>query len=239
LVQRHFLNGAAAVHAITPEESTDIQAVARPRRLITIPNGIDLDEFPISRSFKRPSSDSVVLGYLGRISPEKNLLRLAESLSLCNREGRRVCLKLAGPASPHLDRIIQQHGHCGVEWVGPKYGHEKTQYLNSIDLMVVPSLAEVISISAIEALAMGVPLLITRTSKISYLYDSRSFFMCEPTVLGISQGIESAIGRLDQWIERIERGRKLVEERLNWAVIVPQFIEEYRKIIIDASGPRP
>jgi glycosyltransferase involved in cell wall biosynthesis len=230
LFQKRHLRAASAIHVLTEEESTDLLTNARPSRVFCIPNGIDLNDFPNAEMPTLREGNVISLGYLGRISPEKNLDSLCKAFVTANVDGR-LRLKLAGPESDYGRRLIACYGSKGVEWVGPKFGLEKVEFICSTDLFVHPSKADVFSIAAMEVLALGTPLLITRTSNANYFYDRQAFFMCEPTVFGIERGLLYALERRSEWPEMVIRGRKLIEERLNWSVAAQDLLYEYARIL--------
>lgn len=235
LLQRRHLANAAAVHVLAEEEATDLFSVARPPHVFCIPNGLDLDDVPAN--VKPPSvvSGSITIGFLGRLSPEKNLQALCDAFLKARGDGV-TRLKLAGPESAYSRRLVSRYGERGVEWVGPKFGPEKFDFIRSVDLFVLPSLAEVFSIAAMEVLAVGTPLLITRTSKAAYFNDRLAFFMCEPTVFGLERGLRNAVARREDWTVRAANGRRLVEERLNWSAVADDLLQEYRSLLGRGSG---
>lgn len=230
LFQTRHLRAAAAIHVLTEEESTDLFACARPARVFCIPNGIDLDDFAeVKLSVIRDESE-ITLGYLGRLSPEKNLDALCEAFVTANVDGH-LRLKLAGPESDYGRNLHARYGSKGVTWVGPKYGVEKIDFLRTLDLFVLPSRAEGFSIAAAEVLALGTPLLITRTSKMSYFFDAHAFFMCESTAFGIERGLRGALNHRSEWPAMASRGRQLIEKRLNWSVVARDLLQQYEQIL--------
>lgn len=230
LLQRSHLEGAAGIHVLTEEEATEVFNWITPQHIFCIPNGIDLEDFPLLAPKTRDSKPTLTIGYLGRISSEKNLDSLCQAVGEI-RSTFDICLKIAGPESPYLAELLTKYGDCGVEWVGPMFGDDKRTFITNLDLFVHPTLCDVFSIAAMEVLAIGTPLLITRTAKSSYFYDRNAFFMCEPTVFGLAQGLKRVIGKRDEWTHFTERGRILVEEMLNWSISTRNLLEEYNYIL--------
>ncbi len=171
LIQRRHLEAAAGVHALTEEEATEALPWFRPRRMFCVPNGIDLEDFPATLPRVGDARTEVVLGYVGRLSPEKNIgalcravYSLAETPCASGSRGPRLGLRAAT-----ADDI------CGIRnrLDGPKYASEK---------IGVPPIHRHVrhafsvrgfSIAAIEVLAVGTPMLITRTSKMELLFRQR------------------------------------------------------------------
>ncbi|KJS28788.1 MAG: hypothetical protein VR64_22875 [Desulfatitalea sp. BRH_c12] len=229
LLQRGHLQCASGVHVIAEEEATDLFAVARPRKVFCIPNGIDLEDYSGLDRRIRGTSDDINIGYLGRLSAEKNLEALCMAFAKVNVNGN-LRLKLAGPLTKYGHGLSKRFSSYGVELVGPVYGHDKDHFISQLDLFVIPSLAEVFSIAAAESLALGTPLLITRTSKVSHYFNQNAFFMCEPTVFGLERGLRQAIDRRVEWAIIVINGRHLVENRLNWEAVARDMLREYARI---------
>jgi glycosyltransferase involved in cell wall biosynthesis len=227
-LQKQHLERAALIHALTEEESTDALAHFQPKAMTVIPNGVDLKDFP-SILVRERSSQHLKIGYLGRISQEKNLDALCEAFSKVNSDNK-MRLLLAGPDSTYGDRIKNRWSQHGVVLVGPKFGAEKFNFLDSIDLFVHPSKADVFSISAMEALARNVPLVLSRTSDASHFVETGAFIMCEPTAFGIEKALRKALSRQADWSDIAARGRCLIEKRLNWNAAAMDLISNYRTV---------
>lgn len=230
LLQQRHLETAAGIHILAEEEATDVFSLLKPSHLFCIPNGIDLEDYPSNEIPAFFHKKELLIGYLGRISPEKNIDALCKAISMIRNEVN-IHLKIAGPNSQYLNEILSTYCKDVVEWVGPQFGREKSDFIRSIDLFVHPSKTDVFSISAMEVLALGTPLLITRTSKSTYFFDRRAFFMCEPTAYGIERGLRIAIEKQSDWHEIAINGRKLIEERLNWSLAGKDLLQEYAYIL--------
>lgn len=229
LLQKRHLEGAALIQALTEEESTEALAEFRPTAMRVIPNGVDLDDFPPPPA-RDEASSALRIGYIGRISHEKNLD------ALCSAFGKVAAdhparLLLAGPASDEGDTIARRYAASGVELVGPQFGHDKLAFLDSIDLFVHPSKTDVFSIGAMEALARGVPMVISRTSDTSHFAETGAFIMCEPTAFGIERALRKALDHQDDWPAMARRGRQLIEARLNWDAAARDMVAAYQDIL--------
>jgi glycosyltransferase involved in cell wall biosynthesis len=236
LAQRRHLQRAAALHVLTEEESTEALRRVQSPTIFCIPNGIDPDDYP-TREPRRgagSSSSDLTIGYLGRLSPEKNLEALCAAVGALAAT-RDLRLKLAGPMTEYGWRLRSQAPEGRVELIGPVYGAAKTAFMESVDLLVIPSLSEGFSVAAVEALATRTPLLITRTSKMGHFFDRNAFFMCEPTDFGIQCGLQRALAARNTWDAVTRNGRRLVEECLNWRVIAQQMLERYETIVRQAK----
>jgi len=231
VLQKRHLERAALLHALTEEESSDIVNLTKHCRVVVIPNGIDLEDFPspIPR-IPAMSPQPIRIGYIGRLSREKNLTALCEAFSALEDISEDLELLLAGPPSPEGETITKAWAGARIKFVGPRFGTEKISFLGQIDLVVLPSLSEGFPISAAETLALGLPMVITRSSNLTYFSKSDSFILCESTAFGLERGLRKALARRAEWPEMATRGRHLIESKLNWAAVTTEMLDVYRSI---------
>ena len=138
-------------------------------------NGVDLDKFnpekydDNSKKDKRKEigipENATVVGIIGRLVKEKGFLELFEAMQQVMSQNEKVWLIIIGPEDPiKSDRI------CGDTFV--KYGiAERTRWLGKredvpqllacFDIYTLPSWREGFPRSAIEAAAMGLPIVAT------------------------------------------------------------------------------
>jgi glycosyltransferase involved in cell wall biosynthesis len=229
IIQKKHVEKASAVHVITLEESTEILKILKPKKIILAHNGIDLEDFPVNENeINTKINQRLKIGYLGRLSKEKNLENVVKAMNELLDNGIEIDFYVAGPKSNYLKEVLSLNS--SVKWVGPLYKLEKIDFIKSLDLFIHPSKADVFSITAIEVLALGTPLLITRTAKASYFYNSNSFFMCEPSIFGVKKGILEAVKQRENWKSMSKRGIELVKTTLNWDVICEKLIQDYKQI---------
>ena len=230
IVQRQHLQKAAAIHALTEEEATDILGQVRPKRLVVLPNGVDLDDFPTYKTKSREPGSPVRFGYLGRVAREKNVPALCRAFVNLGLEDK-IELLIAGNLEvddKSTRNIVPHQGN--IRFVGAKYGEAKRNFLESIDFLVIPSLSEGFPVVAAEALACGTPIVATRNANLSYFTNSGSIILCEATVFGIERGLREALARRADWATMAAQSRLLVEQRLNWATLCSRLTDIYKNV---------
>lgn len=130
-----------------------------------IRNGIFLDKYKFSsekrleyRKKLNISSNSLVLGNVGRLSFEKNQMFLIELLSLFQHENVVLVLVGEGQDKEKLYQLAKKRGvDKKVIFVGNVSNVE--DYLQAMDIFLFPSLFEGLGIAAIEAQASGLPVI--------------------------------------------------------------------------------
>jgi 1,2-diacylglycerol 3-alpha-glucosyltransferase len=135
--------------------------------ITVIPNGIDLSPFEdpplrIKRAAVGLPEDAVVLMYVGRLNPEKNLPFLLRAFFGVAAAVPRPVLALVGDGS-ETDNLRDQAERSGfgdrVKFLGQVAYADVPNYLALADIFVSASDTEVHPLSLIEALAAGLPAL--------------------------------------------------------------------------------
>jgi glycosyltransferase involved in cell wall biosynthesis len=129
-----------------------------PRRICTIWNGIDVRRF----AFVGPEPAGPVV-MVGRLSPEKDVETLIRATALAVREYPAFRLEVAGdgPCGPGLRRLADDLGvSAQVRFLGEV--RDVPALLARASLFVLPSLTEGISLTLLEAMARGLPVVTTR-----------------------------------------------------------------------------
>jgi glycosyltransferase involved in cell wall biosynthesis len=153
-----------------------------------VPNGVDLTAFrkPIiaaNRSDFGFSEQEVILIYVGRLGPEKNLpflIRCFAGVVQAFKEAR-LFLVGDGPERKTLQEMVEQLGIAPfVRFTGMVPYPKVCQYLKMADFFVTASVTEVHPLSVIEAMAAGLPVLGIHSPGISdSVQDGESGFLVE------------------------------------------------------------
>ncbi len=131
-------------------------------------NGVRIDVAPQPEMRARVraefgfSADEFVVGSVGRLDEIKNYPMLVESLALAHGEvaGVRGLIVGSGPDSGRIAKAIEKAGASNVVKMA---GHREDArlILRSLDLFVLSSLSEGTSMALLEAMALGVPAVVT------------------------------------------------------------------------------
>ena len=231
---RHALARADAVTATGLHlalETTRYTPRAKP--VTVVPYGVDLARFKASP--RRPG-DRVVIGTTARLSSEKGLSYLIDAFArLRGRYGERVCLRIAGEG-PERGALEQQIARLGLEGAVELSGwleHEAVPaFLQQLDIFALPSTWEGFGVSAVEASAVGLPVVASNIHGIpDAVIDGR-------TGLLVPSGDPGALAdRLARLIDSPElrtklgaAGREFVARNYDWASNVAQMQRLYERL---------
>jgi glycosyltransferase involved in cell wall biosynthesis len=191
---RALYRGADAFACISRDIERETLACGVPReRVWYLPNAIDMTHFrpaePGERERLRRERnlplDGVVCLFVGRLSREKGVMELLEAW----RQLRpHALLVVAGPdmtghawdAGGPGRAFVEQHGlGASVRFVGPLT--DAAPMIKAADLVVQPSHFEALGLSAIEALACGVPLVASAVGGLlDFVVDGENGRLCPP-----------------------------------------------------------
>jgi len=130
-------------------------------QVAVIPNGVDTDVISPGPSNLRAELEArVVVLYLGRLDPEKRVPELVESfLSLGLPNDHVLCIAGDGSQRHRLRRLAAQHR--SVRLLGLVSADRALALLRGCDIFVLPSTAEGLALSLLEAMAAGCAIVAT------------------------------------------------------------------------------
>jgi glycosyltransferase involved in cell wall biosynthesis len=240
-----YLNMATEVHIVTREEGTGLQKYGYTGPSFVAYNGIDLGEIPNQRRgdyfTEKPYCDKAILIWVGVLRDDKNLRSLIQAAAMLPIELRKqfVCV-LVGPDyrgnAKQYSGLAKELGCAdNFDHIGPLYGQEKYDAIESADVYVMPSLSEGFSMSLLDAMACAKPSLLTSGCSMNYFYNFDFFVRCEPYAQDIARGIEKIFQRQNDWHIMGSKARKLVENELQWYNITKGIINDYKRIVKEQS----
>jgi glycosyltransferase involved in cell wall biosynthesis len=234
----------------TSELERDLAATLglRPPSLV-VPNGVDLREFAdlpdrgfLRQRFSQIGERRIVL-FLSRIHPKKGLDLLVEAFARAGTAGR--VLVITGPDCDGYEAEIRRLVRArnvdeSVIFTGPLYGRDRIAALRDADLFALPSHQENFGIAVVEALAAGVPVLIS--DQVNIYREIQ-----EENVGGVVRmDVDELARALDCWLSddamrsaAATRARPLARNRYDWSKIAGRWITEYERLVGPSKSEQP
>ena len=124
--------------------------------VVVIPNGVDTEKYaPGAADFKDTIEASMLVGYLGRVDPEKNVDVLVRAFQEVDAPEDVKLLVIGGGSEKR--RLERRYRGARIVFTGPILDEAKRiAMLQAMDVFVLPSLVEGLSLSLLEAMACGV-----------------------------------------------------------------------------------
>ncbi len=243
LLERRNLNAARAVHFTTIDEQRQMIPIRLGPPAFVVPNSLDLNAFaslPPYGSFRARHPEMAgkrLILFLGRMHRIKGLDRLAEAFGSAREKIQDAHLVIAGYDLEGYGRVVKgrlrEQGILErVTFTGPLVGEEKLAAFRDCDLFVLPSYQENFGMAALEAMACGLPVVVSNGV---YLYPEIQRAGAGLVVDGDPAGLAEAIGVLlrDATLRARmgEAGRRLVRERFSAEHVAGQMRSVYRNIL--------
>ncbi len=180
--------------------------------------------------------------FLGRLHPKKGLMMLVRAWARSASSFDDAHLVLAGPdfegTRATLGGLVDELGiRHQVTFTGMLAGPMKWSALAMASVFALPSFSEGFSVAVLEALGMGLPVIVTRACNIPEVAESRCGWVVESEQSAVEVAIEESL-RLAAHDRKMmgERGMALVAGRFTWPVVGKQMAEVYRWVL---GGPEP
>lgn len=232
LIERANLEGAAAIHFTCEEERLAASGLIGTVPCIVTPLGVDV---PSARRAE-PSGPEKQILFLSRLHSKKGLERLVEALEKLHRERDDFVLVIAGRGKDayerQLRRLVADAGLAArTRWCGFVEGAEKEQLLQRAAMFVLPSYQENFGIAVAEAMAYGIPVVISDRVNIQALVtENRAGIV----VGSDGESLISAIRRLlDDPALRVQCGANAASaavRHFSWDAIAQDLIGLYRRL---------
>jgi sugar transferase (PEP-CTERM/EpsH1 system associated) len=222
----------------------------KPRRLTQIYNGVDGSMFKPScygRESIGPAGfcdrNSFVVGTVGRMQAVKDQLTLIRAF-LRAIEGQRALrerLRLVvigdGPLRGQSRELLDAKGVGAIAWL-PGERTDIPRLLRGFDLFVLPSIAEGISNTILEAMASGLPVIATNVGGNSELVvDSETGMLVPPSdPPNMAHAIRSYLSDPAKLARHGKAGRKRVEEKFSMDKMVEGYLSVYDEVLARRAG---
>ncbi len=171
------LRAAATVLHLTAKEKSDLEAVTH-SHLATraLPNGVQVPSMPADEQSQGPAEQPEVL-CLARIHSIKRPLTFVRAGLALAAQQPKARFTLVGPDEGEGDSVAAALGAAGhpaaIQWQGPVAPHRTVDRLRRASVFALPSASELFSMSTLEAMAVGLPVVITETSGLASLVRER------------------------------------------------------------------
>jgi len=231
ILDHRNLRHATAVHFTTDVErdesawqgiSWDDRAFVVPPPWLTDPR----DDVRESRAQR-----STVL-FLSRLHPVKNIELLLDAWPLIQERASGAQLFVAGDGDAAYVRELRVRAEPldgSVRFLGYIEGEAKRKLLADADLFVLPSLHENFGIAVLEAVASGLPVVVTPEVQLSHFVEKHSLgLVSQRSREALASTIVSALGDDELNARCRDQGAALVSQHFSLQTVGEQLLEMYR-----------
>jgi glycosyltransferase involved in cell wall biosynthesis len=236
LVETRTLRQAACLRALTVNEVDDYRRLGLSNPIAIVPNGIGLPAGVNANLFWQTYPQLVgkrVVLFLGRLHQKKGLHLLVQAWAKLKRQADDAHLVIAGPDSDNMRVSLEQLTtelklRSSITFAGMLIGERKWSALAAAKLFVLPSYSEGFSMAVLEALAMGIPVVVTVPCHVPEVTDHDCGWVIPSALTGLEGALEEFLQLSPAEASRMgERGRGLARQRFHWSVVGKQMAEVY------------
>jgi glycosyltransferase involved in cell wall biosynthesis len=238
LAQRRALEAARCLHATADSEFLDIRRAGLRAPVAVIPNGIDIPEFEPEA---RPDGRRRLL-FLARLHPVKGLDLLLRAWQRLEPRFPDWDLAVAGPGEAGypeaMKRLAAELRLRRVEFTGPVYGADKSRLFGASDLYVLPSHSENFGLTVAEALAHGVPAVVSHNAPWPGLRERGCGWWFELGEDSLAESLAEALGRDPAVLREMgARGRAWMAAEFCWESVAERMLGTYRWLTGGGAAP--
>ncbi|MDB5334713.1 MAG: glycosyl transferase group 1 [Planctomycetaceae bacterium] len=224
----HLVNRIVAVSDDAAQLCIKTDGVAA-RKVTRIWNGIDIDDF----NFAGPVSAPVAIS-VARLSAEKDFPTLLRALSIAIQDIPDLVLKLVGdgPERSRLELLARELNLAHhIEFLGER--SDVPALLTQSGFFVTATLTEGISLTLLEAMAVGLPVLATSVGGNSEIVQVPQTGRLVPPgdPAGLAAAMVDMCRQMQSWHQMGRAGRERVEEHFEVRRMVSDYERLYRDLL--------
>jgi glycosyltransferase involved in cell wall biosynthesis len=207
------------------------------RNYASIPVPLDLDAFRYSqtvRDFIRKEfgvdEKTKIIGYVGRFAPEKNLLSLLSAFGGAIRKHPEIRFVLVGTGPMEAEiknqvikmKLTEKVIFCGVR-------QDVNKILSGIDIFVLPSFVEGMSLAMLEAMATGCPIICSNIStNAEIISHKKEGFLVDPHNIDEIEGAILNLLEDDSLRDYLKYNAVLKANQFDINSIFPKILDLYQ-----------
>lgn len=243
LFVKRMLRNASAIHYTAQPEMELAESNLGLSRGVVIPLGVEDSLLRQAEPFSATPNAPYLLS-LSRIHPKKNFEAFLEAFAAFGKDEseRRWRYVVAGDGEEAYVRklrdLVQRHSlEDRVEFAGWQAGEKKASLLRGSSLFVLPSFQENFGLAVAEALACGVPVLVTPAVNLaSGIRENQAGWIANPSASELEAGLRDALSDETEMTRRGAAGRAWVEREMTWPIVAERLVELYEGIVRRGIG---
>ncbi|NCR42038.1 MAG: glycosyltransferase [Microcystis aeruginosa W13-11] len=239
-LEKPNLAAAAAIHFTSQQECQTAERFNIKTKDIVIPLGVDFfnsQALPVT-GFDLPENKPIIL-YMSRLDPKKGLDLLLPSLERLLEKGLDFHFVLAGgnPQDREYENRIKNRIERSIlgkntTITGFVTGEVKDSLLARADLFVLPSYYENFGIAVAEAMAAGIPVVISdRVDLHPAVAVAAAGWVTACQLEDLTNTLATAITNPEIRQQRGKNARDLVLNQYSWSAITEQLLTVYQDLV--------
>ena len=237
LFQKNVLNKVDLIHATSQSELKDIREFGIDKPVTVIPNGVDI---PILKYKKHSTKFKLI--YLGRIHPKKGIDNAIQAWASIESKYPYWVFEIAGVGNKkyenQIKKLILNTKSKSIQFLGPLYGDNKQKFIQSADILIMPSYNENFGMVAAEALSNNTPVICGENTPWEEVVKKK----CGWSIPNDSKNIEKTLNKALRMSKRElfhmgHKGRLWMKKEYSWDQLAYKMILSYQWLISKKNKP--
>ncbi len=245
LIEEANLNHSQALHLTSQQEQQEISRLGLQIPSFILPHGLSISptiedaRVRLRQQLNIPADEPIIL-FLSRLHPKKGLDYLIPALGKLTHH--RFTFVIAGSGSPDYETevksLLVSHGiHNRTHFAGFAKGEAKDVLMQGADLFALTSHSENFGIAVLEALATGLPVLVTPGVALADLVAEKHLgYVAELDVEAIAKALQRSLENPHEAKNIGKRARQLISECYTWDRIASNLSDFYAKTLFSKNG---
>jgi glycosyltransferase involved in cell wall biosynthesis len=240
LIERRLLRDASAVHCTSEAEVIDVLNLCPTAKTVVIPLAVDTAD-----AAPRPEVIDALLGshrgqrivlFLSRLDPKKNVEVLIDSFAMLAQAMPDVTLLIAGAGEAMYVSSLHARAssaglHERIVWAGHIDGEKKAAAFACASLFVLPSHSENFGIAAAEALAAGLPCILSPGVALSaQVAQYGAGIVVEPEARALSDAMQNLLTDRAAHARSSEAAKHLAASEFSEAAMGERLMALYERL---------
>ena len=170
--------------------------------------------------------------YVGRPFPHKNLSRLVEAFGLLGEQFKDTKLVLAGKKDANYSALEAATKNDRVVFTGRVSEGELRWLYENCSAYAFPSLSEGFSLSGLEAMVHGAPLVSSNATCLPEIYGPAAHYFDPTSTMAMVQAIEEVLGNQELRKKLVAAGYAQAKQ-YSWQTMAKQTLDAYKKVLED------
>lgn len=231
------LNKAACVQVTCEEEMHYCRELGVSSPIAIIPNPVDNRDYE-PQKFDGPFR----LGYLGRLSPRKNVESLVYAFAELGNLQKNAELWVIGGGDSKYENFLKNEvcrlGLRGVHFTGFLSGKAKDKALSGISVLAMPSEFENLGNVILEGLARGIPCIATQGAPWKDLETFKCGWWIPFKQESLNEVVRQVVQMNPETLQSMgEAGKQMVKERYSVSHIANMMKQTYEWILNRGQAP--